>query len=348
MNTELISKKMYAVILLALISFGCNTNGINKYEIKFSENKKIGSIDVPEDEIIGTIDDFCFDKEGNLFVLDNGFKMIKMYDPEGSFIQNFSLIEGKGPGEVMKANSINTDLKGNLYITDIIKRTIMIFNKELELKKEISLRIVPAQIEVENDDILYLLGFPFSYTGNLVKKINISKNTYNVVSELVVRDSSKHARNVELSGYAGYMLYNHELNNFYYTHFFPYKILKFDSIDSVIAEYTPEEGKLNPPVFDEKNKYVEPIDGSKRLFIVNDHILCNVYFKKSDDKEKYYFDFFEESDLSLVASYSQNEIEINYKPNKINRGPNGDVYISTNEDYPRIISYAVSIKEIGN
>ncbi|MFC1563961.1 NHL repeat-containing protein [candidate division KSB1 bacterium] len=68
--------------------------------------------------------DFILDKEGNIYITDEGNYRIQKFDRDGNFIAGYGK-QGQGPNEFSAMNAIAIDDAGNLYISDHMKNRIV-------------------------------------------------------------------------------------------------------------------------------------------------------------------------------------------------------------------------------
>lgn len=81
--------------------------------------------------------DIAVDEEGALYVLDNKACTIRKFSREGKFITSFGR-RGQGPGEFLNPNKLYLQ-KDSLYVLDSKNLRITLLDKNLNLKKEISI-----------------------------------------------------------------------------------------------------------------------------------------------------------------------------------------------------------------
>ncbi|MFC1557368.1 NHL repeat-containing protein [candidate division KSB1 bacterium] len=90
--------------------------------------KTLGSLETLDENFMFYLPaDIARDKEGNLYILDQGNYRIQKLDAEGSFIKSFGS-EGQGPAEFMRPLSIDIDNDGSMYIIDQGNNRIQILN----------------------------------------------------------------------------------------------------------------------------------------------------------------------------------------------------------------------------
>ena len=93
----------------------------------------------PDDEFIGSfgsyglgegqfhdISDICFDRNGDLFVVDSGLRRIQKFESDGRYITKFGGY-GTGPGEFFNPSRIIEDYKGILYICEYSDHRVKMF-----------------------------------------------------------------------------------------------------------------------------------------------------------------------------------------------------------------------------
>jgi hypothetical protein len=118
-------------IIWALVSL----NGFS-YEIR--QLKKIGQIECAtinqEKESFYSIDSYCFDRNGNIYIADSGLNAVVVFDKDGKQLGAFGR-KGQGPGEFLgrpKGSKLDI-VYGNdhlLYVTDYGNQRISVFKED--------------------------------------------------------------------------------------------------------------------------------------------------------------------------------------------------------------------------
>lgn len=87
-------------------------------EIHLDEVFRLGGWDGGDDEFFGVVTDIEEDAQGNLYVLDSQLNEIKVYGPDGKFINSIGR-EGEGPGEFRNANGLFWLPDGRLGVSQV-------------------------------------------------------------------------------------------------------------------------------------------------------------------------------------------------------------------------------------
>ena len=101
--------------------------------------RTLGGIDVEDENLaFNSPYDITMDKEGNLYILDNGNGCIQKLDPEGKYLATIGG-KGQGPGEFQNPYSIGIDSQGRLYVADSRAKKIHIFNPNGKVHKTVKI-----------------------------------------------------------------------------------------------------------------------------------------------------------------------------------------------------------------
>lgn len=89
---------------------------------------EVGVLDSPEKEVFGDIVDGVFDSKGRLLILDGHRNSIRVFDSDGTFLQEMGR-QGGGPGEFLRPEEITVGPEGDLYVIDGRQGRLSIFRK---------------------------------------------------------------------------------------------------------------------------------------------------------------------------------------------------------------------------
>jgi hypothetical protein len=174
--------------------------------------------------LIGRVKDIAIGPNSSIYLLDSSDNTVKIFDNNGNFITKMLSGQGRGPGETVNPNSIFADQSGNLYVTDLSQNKILVLNSDNRLIAEAVLSIRPSKVVANNPDDLYITGFRFSYSGNLIHHYSrTSDHGYEMISTFAERGSQGESREVSMSGWSDQISIDNE-GKIYVGRFFPYYI----------------------------------------------------------------------------------------------------------------------------
>jgi hypothetical protein len=158
--TRLLSRngKLYLADLIAKKVVVTDANGV------FQEGHDIAPLLTEFEEKPGTehnIVGFTVDGEGNLFfTVPTMFQAFRL-SPDGKLTGFGSA--GNLPGKFNLVSGIVTDDKGNIFVTDILRCTVSVFDKEFKFQAQFSNRglgpgdlIAPSELVIDNTGKLYV------------------------------------------------------------------------------------------------------------------------------------------------------------------------------------------------
>lgn len=332
--------KLALIFLVMILSLHCS-----KKEKKISFTIKViteyGSDNSNDKSFIGLTADFSIDSTGNVYVLDKTSKTIKKYLSDGSYSGEYGFGEGEGPGEFLNPISFELDDSGNIYVLDINKRNITVLNNENKVKVISRLPFWPAQLVVTKLGEIYTIGFPFTYTGNLIYKYTIEEDALVLKTTFCSRQDSKKRYEIEHTGNSGRLIkgINDEL---VFSFAYPYEIRKFNIKGEYISNMTREVSFFETPYFKKKN-IIETTGGTCGLVYLNNNILVNVIYKNDDNSMEYFFDFIDYKNMKYLGTVSTKEFGLK-TIRHIESDRKGHIYFSIEDPYPKVVKAEFKIE----
>lgn len=114
----------------------------------FEEVFRVGTIDGPEWQQFGMIDDADFDGEGNLYLLDIHASRVVVVDQAGN-LAGYIGRQGAGPGEFTVPEYVVATADGRVVVGDIVgHRSFQVFNRDGSLDRNVRV----------GDDLLHVRG----------------------------------------------------------------------------------------------------------------------------------------------------------------------------------------------
>jgi hypothetical protein len=88
--------------------------------------------------MFASVSQLAFDRDDNLYVLDQGNARILVFDPRGQFVRQFGK-QGGGPGEFQFPASLNIMRDGNIVVFDMMRRGYSVFDPQGNYVDHVSL-----------------------------------------------------------------------------------------------------------------------------------------------------------------------------------------------------------------
>ncbi len=190
--------KLLALILIILLSIPTNSksqdqkwkgnlkvkNGVTyinnpekpvyfKKKLPFPKLTEIMSIGVEEGDeqyMLGSIFGIAFDKLENIYLLDNPYHCIKVYDKNGKYLKQIGR-QGQGPGEFNKPSRISITSDDRIVVFDLGNRRICILNKQGDFEHSFISPFLPALFHInKKDEIIFVRSI-----SDLAFKLNKGK-----------------------------------------------------------------------------------------------------------------------------------------------------------------------------
>jgi len=328
------------IILLILVSIQCSRSE-NRITFKLKIFTEYGRDTLSVKSLIGFISDVTIDSSGNVYVLDKFSKTIKKYQSDGQFVDEFGFGEGEGPGELLNPKSIQVDDLGNIYVTDINKKTLTVYNNKNKLVIISKLPFWPAELLVTKPYEIFVIGFPFTYSGDLIYRYLIEKDILVLKSIFCRRIDSQNRFEIEHTGNAGRLICG-EKDELVYSFSYPYEIRKYKDTGTYINKLTGNVNFFETPYYKRRN-IIETTCGTSGLVYLRNNILVNVIYKKDDSNMDYYFDFIDYKKMKYLGTI--NSKDFGFKVIRhVDSDKNGNLYLSIDEPYPKVVKVEYTFK----
>jgi hypothetical protein len=317
------------------------------------EKSKVKQIELVEELVIGTeggdanymvgrVTDIATDSKRNIYIADNGYSRIQMFDSEGGFIRTVGS-KGEGPGEFGLITAITTDAQDNLYVADMSSR-----------------------IKIFGADGKYIDQFKHNFPGTGIRSIktdqqnNLFLSCLDIFEQQVIHKYSakhKHLRSfcdswavgdndvdVRLEGtFGGGTLDLDADGNVYYTQMTPYEIRKFSPDGDLLLRIYRENSFMRvpePQVVGETMRVTMPTT-STSIVVLQDGRFINIVKKPPvpDPPPATILDLFDESGHLLFSRRYDKDMNIKSIDNQ------GRLYALDASDYPCVIRYRLSVRQ---
>jgi hypothetical protein len=215
-----------------------------KNKLPFPKLTKIMSIGVEDGDeryILGNIFGIAFDREENIYLLDNPYHCIKVYDKNGKYLKQIGK-KGQGPGEFDKPFRISITTEDKIVVFDMGNRRICVLNKQGDFEHSVVRPFLATLLILNTRDEIILVR----PVGDIVFKMNQGK--YNPFLHLdlngnEVRSYGK-AHYIEKGGYSSPSFsYAKALPNGDLLTVFEniYRILEYDPLGNIVREIKKED-----------------------------------------------------------------------------------------------------------
>jgi outer membrane protein assembly factor BamB len=170
----------------------------------------------------GNISGMAFDSNDNLYVWDDGYLALWKFTPDGkrSWRRKF-VKDGNAEGTfkyVGLAFAVSDD--GQVCLGDKSNKTLSLLDSSGNFIRRFKVDMMPGTITFGKDGSLYVTGFAFTYSGDLVRHYSA---TGQLLGSFCKRLGDKA---IDWSGNSGHLTTDKD-GNIYFAHFYPYKIEKF-------------------------------------------------------------------------------------------------------------------------
>lgn len=162
-----IGKKAALVLLILYFIIPFAISEENAYQIiKSPQNPLYGSykLKLRKDLIIGneSSDQYLFGSingievnDRYIFVCDSKMARVQVYDLKGRYVRTIGR-KGNGPGEFLIPNAFCVSRNGNIYIHDVMRRRMIVFDQEGNYKEDIRLeKILAGKFYVDENGYIY-------------------------------------------------------------------------------------------------------------------------------------------------------------------------------------------------
>jgi hypothetical protein len=113
------------------------------------------------------------DDQGTIYVIDVGNVRIQKYDKTGKYVQSIGR-KGQGPGEFQFPGAIRFDGEGNIYLNDMVMRTLKVFGPDGAYKKSVALRVfLQSNFYISKEGIIF--GLEVNYMAKDGPRIAVIK-----------------------------------------------------------------------------------------------------------------------------------------------------------------------------
>jgi hypothetical protein len=192
---------------------------------------------------------------------------------------------------------------------------------------------------------IYIIGFPFTYKGDLIYEYDITKSNDEPVHVFCKRYQGLYQYEVDNTGMVPLISKDLKRETLFCSDFYPYRTRAFDKNHNIMYEFKREVKFFEPPYIKRKNPlYIIPVSGIYSMTRLNRNILINMLFFQNETKEKIelFLDFWDIDKRLFLGSISQEELGIEIG-RFIYSDENGYFYNYEHAPYPHITKYRMII-----
>ncbi|MDI6786400.1 MAG: 6-bladed beta-propeller [bacterium] len=348
MNIRYNKKKQLLVLLVVLpvlvigIFYAITITKEKKINVKIELIMQYGKDEISEEEMFGLISSFTLDQNQNLYVADDAFKVIKKFSKEGKLIQTFGYGPGKGPGELSNLHNICVDDSCNVYVIDKINKNVNVYDSLNHLITTFKLPFLPAQIIAVRPLIVDVMGFPFTYNGDLIHRYNLL-NVYSDKPEMIYceRPKGRNAKMNEISGFSGILLKSPG-GYIYYSYFYPYIINKY-SEDGKLLLIINGTRSVIAPYYEPGTRIIKSPSVVREVAILPGDIILILVDIERGKEVKQYFDFIDGKNGEYLGSVSCTDLGLE-EVRFIRSDVEGNIYLDKMDPYPHILKYKLFLE----
>ncbi|MCP4723682.1 MAG: 6-bladed beta-propeller [bacterium] len=130
-------------------------------EISLSFVRKLGDIE-GDDENYALFypEDVAEDKDGNLYVVDNGNTRIQKFSRDGTYLATIGR-KGQGPGEFSNILAMDFDYDGNMFVGDTDSRKVLVLDPTGEEMRRFTVKSLVGDLETTASGGIIKRGFIF-------------------------------------------------------------------------------------------------------------------------------------------------------------------------------------------
>jgi hypothetical protein len=332
---------LFSVLLFASCSQNEKSEGSQDQKpYYFDEIASYGEDQLPEDMLLGTIQDIAIDSDNNLYVLDSGLNHVLKFDAEGNFQRTLANGEGRGPGEFLNPLMLSVDGQGRIYVYDRSMQKVVVMDSENEFITEFTVENMPSRMAVDEDGNIYITnyGVPFPIEGPKVfKYIQNDEGSYELVDRFVRISKEIDTRIRGLAGNTDKMALRSS-DTLYFSVWFPYEIRTYttsgDSLNTL---------KRDVPFFNEPERLQSGIvDSDGRIAEVlpfkNGLVGARITDSSNPDSLISYIDFWDKTG-EFSGSFEESEIGVQQKGRQFITDDGETLYVSYNEPTAHIKKY---------
>lgn len=168
-------KQFIAIIFIFLISSSCSPTHENQVINDLLESRQVTAtrilqIEDTAEDPFGSLGALTTDSDGQIYVVDNQSKSIRIYDPDGRLIQVIGR-EGKGPGEFVSISNLTVEpQEQKIWVYDVSLFRVSVFAPQTD-----STWVYDSQFSIESD-----LGYPMH--------VNMANNQFLISAMSTVKD----------------------------------------------------------------------------------------------------------------------------------------------------------------
>lgn len=307
-------------------------------EIQLEREMSIGKPDDSESEsMFGRIAGATVIPDGDIYVLDDGFRKIYRFSIAGESLGSFGR-EGQGPGEFAFPLAIASDAEGIIYVADLGR--ILVFDQEgnpIETFRHGLTGSPIRSISVDGQGNIYVSSLDV-FNQNVVHKFDTDRKLVNSFckSFAVGTDTDVRLEQFVAGGHLEIVG-----SNLYYSQLYPYEIRVFSLEGNLEARIQRPNDFMEPPIFEQSNgqrKMGLPSSSARVRRLPNLGILNSVICTGAGEgNERAVLDLFHK-DGTLVASMTRAERWILEAIDE-----QGRIYASIRGDVPSIERYRVHL-----
>jgi hypothetical protein len=318
-----------------------NTNSDELKAIRLTPELVIGVEDGAEHETFGRIRDIAVSPARKIYVLDNGFRRVQVYNHKGSYIQSIGR-QGPGPGEFSYPSSITVDKDDNLYVGD--QPYIKIFDSKGEFvdafKHEAEGGLIQS-VRIDNNT-----GWLYVSCVNILEQKVI--HAYTETRELALSFCDTWAKDkdvdvrIEQATAGGHMDIDED-GLLYYSQFTPYEIRIYSPHGSLLSTIHRETDFMIPARVEQtpNGMRLRMPTACSSIVVINGGRFVNVMKKagNEDGPAQAVLDLFASDGKLLASQMFERDLHVRCSDSA------GMLYAVDQSEFPRLVKYRLSLAD---
>lgn len=332
--------KLFAAAMAAclLVLIGCQSEHASSPLVTVEPLGVIGDTtgaDTSRQQMLGSVQDLAVGREGNLYVLDDGWQEIRTYGAEGELRNRMALQIGEGPGEVRQPSLLAVGPENRFYMTGMRSRRITILDREGQAAGQFPLKVAPTNLLAAADGI-YVTGFWLNTSGGVVRRYSREGS-----EEEAFLEKPENWREIARTGNFERIARNED-GGLLYSFTWPYRILKLDRDRNVLAEASGQPSFEGDPETVRQDGFEAAVTDqrSSGLAVLSSGYVLNVV--RDDARETWYMDVFS-PELRFIKRLEARAFDLGSYRN-FAAGGEGNVYLSSPDPRPHVRTYRLAIE----
>lgn len=125
--------------------------------VQFEERFELGTL---PGELLGDPIDVQTDFGGNIYILDWGARSVLKFTAEGTLVQKFGGVSGRGPGEFSNPSALDVTPEGEVWVCDPVNGFVTVFAVDGSVRQTVRTERPPHRIALLGDSGFVVISSP--------------------------------------------------------------------------------------------------------------------------------------------------------------------------------------------